>query len=110
MKLGENEEAIKLYHRMQDGALSPDKVTLSCILKACSGMGAVGQGRLIHLQVIESKLESDVVVGSALIEMYAKAGYIEEARRVFDKLPAHKHLCFQVGLGYSSSSIIPSLS
>lgn len=36
---------------------------------------------------MESELESDVVVGTALINLYGTCGSVQNARRMFDKLP-----------------------
>jgi pentatricopeptide repeat protein len=47
------------------------------------------EGRWVHEQTIESCLETDVVVGSSLIAMYAKCGSIEDALRVFYRMPTH---------------------
>lgn len=37
--------------------------------------------------VIKSEIEADVLVGNALIDMYAKCGSIETACKVFDEMP-----------------------
>jgi pentatricopeptide repeat protein len=44
-------------------------------------------GRCIHQQIIQSGLESDVSVANSLVDMYAKCGSIEDAWRVFNKMP-----------------------
>jgi len=46
------------------------------------------EGRFVHQQIIQSGLESDVYVGSSLVDMYAKCGSIEDAWRVFNKMPS----------------------
>jgi pentatricopeptide repeat protein len=38
--------------------------------------------------MIEIGLESDIFVGSSLADMYAKCGSIEDAWRVFHKMPS----------------------
>lgn len=85
-KLGEGKEIFKLFCKMQDDGLRPDKVTFLCILKASGSIGSLQQGRLIHNEVIEKALDADVVVGSTLVDMYSKCGSLEEARGVFDTL------------------------
>jgi hypothetical protein len=42
-------------------------------------MVVIEEGRCVHQQIIQSGLESDVIVGSSLVEMYAKCGSIEDA-------------------------------
>eukprot|EP00250_Pteridium_aquilinum_P021372 c25097_g7_i1 orf=34-960(+) len=85
-KLGEGHKAIELYCKMQAGALKPDKYLLSCILKLCSNMGAIDQGRLVHHQIVSNALLLDLFVDNALVFMYVKCGSIEEAQSVFDSL------------------------
>jgi pentatricopeptide repeat protein len=47
------------------------------------------EGRWVHEQTIESCLETDVFVGSSLIATYAKRDSIEDALRVFYRMPTH---------------------
>jgi pentatricopeptide repeat protein len=42
----------------------------------------------VHVQIVQSGLESEVFVGSSLVDMYAKCGSIEGAWRVFNKMPS----------------------
>lgn len=86
-QLGEGKRALELYHEMDLAGAKPDRVTVLCILRACSSIGDVERGRLIHNQIICSELEADVFVGNTLIDMYGKCGSMDEARKVFDELP-----------------------
>ncbi|XP_002988177.2 pentatricopeptide repeat-containing protein At3g26782, mitochondrial [Selaginella moellendorffii] len=76
-------DAIQLYQRMQ---LRPDKVTYVSLLSACSSAEDVGLGRVLHKQIVNDELEKNVIVGNALVSMYAKCGSHTEARAVFDKM------------------------
>jgi pentatricopeptide repeat protein len=55
---------------------------------------ALEEGRCAHEQIIQSGCESDAFVGSSLIDMYAKCGSMEEASRVFNKLPSRAVVCW----------------
>ncbi len=46
------------------------------VLNACA-LDALEQGRCGHKQITESAWESDVFVGSSLMDMYAKCGSME---------------------------------
>ncbi|KAJ7231026.1 hypothetical protein O6H91_Y458200 [Diphasiastrum complanatum] len=83
---GQGEEAINLFKKMQKTGIAPDKVMFVFVLKACASMSALAQGKQLHTQIIESGLELDVFVGSALVDMYAKCGSIEHARQVFNNM------------------------
>ncbi|MCO5611577.1 hypothetical protein L7F22_065830 [Adiantum nelumboides] len=83
----QEERALWLYSGMLDCNISPNNYVLSCILKACCAIGALFNGMLIHHQTIFCNIDSDVIVGSAMIDIYAKCGLLTEARIVFDRLP-----------------------
>ncbi|KAF8390823.1 hypothetical protein HHK36_023122 [Tetracentron sinense] len=83
---GPQQVALSLYYQMLDYGLQPDNFTFPFVLKACSTLSALQEGRDIHQHVIRSKWESDVFVGAALIDMYAKCGCVETSRQVFDKI------------------------
>jgi hypothetical protein len=44
------------------------------VLKACASVVALEEGRYVHHKIIQSVLESDVFVGTGLVDMYAKCG------------------------------------
>ncbi|CAK9861256.1 unnamed protein product, partial [Sphagnum jensenii] len=86
VKDGQPEKVIQLFRQMQLEGISPDKFTFVPVIKACAGLGALEDGRLLHKQLIQSGFESDVFVGSSLVDMYAKCGSIKDAWRVFNKM------------------------
>lgn len=83
---GPYEVAIELYYRLLELGLVPDNFTFPFVLKACSALSAIEEGRRIHEDVIRTKWETDVFVGAALIDMYAKCSDVESAKQVFEKI------------------------
>ncbi|KAJ7237495.1 hypothetical protein O6H91_Y445400 [Diphasiastrum complanatum] len=83
---GEVEEAINLFHQMQETGLAPDKVLFVPLLKACARLAALEQGRQLHSAIIERGFQSDVIVGNTLVNMYAKCECTEDARELFDNM------------------------
>ncbi|KAK9278725.1 hypothetical protein L1049_028301 [Liquidambar formosana] len=65
----------------------PDNFTLPCVIKACAGLLDYGLGQVIHGMAVKLGLISDVFVGNALIAMYGKCGFVEEAVKVFGNMP-----------------------
>ncbi|XP_071734982.1 putative pentatricopeptide repeat-containing protein At3g01580 [Rutidosis leptorrhynchoides] len=64
----------------------PDQATISIALNTCSGLRELRYGRMIHGFVKKNyDLDSDLFVGSALIDMYSKGGLIGEAVKVFEE-------------------------
>ncbi|KAJ7541471.1 hypothetical protein O6H91_10G061300 [Diphasiastrum complanatum] len=83
---GEGEEAINLFKQMQQKGIAPDKVVFLIVLKACVRIASLEQGKQLHSHIIKSGFESDVYVGCALVDMYAKCGDIEYAQQVFNHI------------------------
>ena len=67
--------------------MKPNSITLARIIVACVNLVALEQGLDIHEEVIKSGFQSDLFVANALVNLYAKCGRIEDAHRVFDKMP-----------------------
>ncbi len=87
VKCGQGQKALELFHQMQQAGVEPATLTFVGVLNACSSIVALEEGRCVHDQVIASGWESDVFVGSSLVDMYAKCGSLEDAQRVFSKMP-----------------------
>ncbi|KAH8932812.1 hypothetical protein BDL97_19G095000 [Sphagnum fallax] len=87
VKCGQGQKALELFQQMQHAGVQPDSVTFVGVLNACASVVALEQGRCVHQQILQSGLESDVFVGSSLVDMYAKCGSIEDAWSVFNKMP-----------------------
>eukprot|EP01018_Ginkgo_biloba_P031778 Gb_10324 [translate_table: standard] len=81
------EEALKLFREMQLTGVKPNPETFASVLPACANLGTVEHGEEIHEEIIRSGFQSNVFVGSALVDMYIKCKSIEKARKVFDKMP-----------------------
>ena len=81
------EEALLLFREMQLKGLKGDKVTMVSLLLACTHLGALELGKWLHACIEKEKIEVDVALGTALVDMYAKCGSIDIAMRVFQELP-----------------------
>ncbi|KAI5083801.1 hypothetical protein GOP47_0003544 [Adiantum capillus-veneris] len=85
---GSGQEALYHFKQMQLQNVHPDAVTFVCALKACATMFAEAEGEEIHTELErQGLLESNIIVGNALVDMYAKCGSLRRAKEVFDKLP-----------------------
>lgn len=77
------DEAISLFQEMQLRRVKPDKFIAVTLLTGCAQLGALEKGKWIHNYIDENKIMVDAVVGTALIEMYAKCGCIEKSLEIF---------------------------
>ncbi|KAH9297552.1 hypothetical protein KI387_029234 [Taxus chinensis] len=103
-KHGFPHEALTLFNQMNRTGVQPDQFTFASILPACAILGALEQGMYIHRSIIESGILSNVVVASALIDMYTKCGSVQKARELFDKMPQRNVISWNVMMvGYAHS-------
>lgn len=86
VKNGRYHEALKMFHDMLGSAfdLLPDTVTLLTALSATTQLGCIDEGTAIHHYIIEHGFVITGKLGSALVDMYAKCGSIEQAMLVFE--------------------------
>ncbi|KAL3843645.1 hypothetical protein ACJIZ3_001048 [Penstemon smallii] len=80
------DEAMALFRDMQMDRVNPDKYTLVALLTGCAQLGALEQGEWIHSYLEENGISIDAVVGTALIEMYAKCGCLDKSMKIFHHL------------------------
>ncbi|KAK6160120.1 hypothetical protein DH2020_003501 [Rehmannia glutinosa] len=83
---GNAKEALNILDDMIMEAIEMDSVTVATILSTCAQMNDILRGMVIHLFAIKHGLEFNVFVSNALINMYAKFGYLKCAQNVFDHM------------------------
>ncbi|KAJ7558187.1 hypothetical protein O6H91_04G027500 [Diphasiastrum complanatum] len=100
-KYGEGKKALALFRQMQKEEVKPDKVTYIGALSACTCVEMLEEGRYLHSNILQSGCKTDISLNNCLVDMYAKCGSIEDARRVFHGMPLHNLVCWNVMiLGY----------
>ncbi|CAN5956074.1 unnamed protein product [Sphagnum jensenii] len=99
VKCGQGQEALKLFQQMQQEGVQPNSVTFVVVLNACASMIALEEGRCVHQHIIRCGWDSDVFVGSSLVDMYAKCGSMEDAWSVFNKMPSRDVVTWTTILG-----------
>lgn len=77
-------EAYKHYLIMKEERVEANMYTLVSVLKSVGMLADCAVGREIHRSVSDLGLESDIHVGTALIDMYCKCNLSSEAASVFE--------------------------
>lgn len=72
-------------YQMQEASLRPDKVSLCTILPMFGQAAVLKPGQEAHAYVIRNGMELDLLIISALVDMYAKCGKLVLARCIFEK-------------------------
>ncbi|KAM5581081.1 pentatricopeptide repeat-containing protein [Rosa sericea] len=81
-------EAVSTFVDMLEEGFCPNEFCFASVIRACSNSEHVGIGKVVFGSVIKTGyLESDVCVGSSLIDMFAKGGGdLRDAYKVFEKM------------------------
>jgi pentatricopeptide repeat protein len=87
VQLGYGEAALKLFCQMLQARMKPNQITLTSVLRAYASLAALEQGKHFHAYISRTLFQSDVCVGNALVDMYAKCGCIKDAHKAFDQMP-----------------------
>ncbi|WCJ37383.1 Tetratricopeptide repeat (TPR)-like superfamily protein [Euphorbia peplus] len=80
-------KAMDLVWFMMQRGQQLDCFTFATVLSACASVATLERGMEVHACAVRGCLESDVVVGSALVDMYSKCGRIDYASRFFELMP-----------------------
>lgn len=77
-------ETLRLFYAM-NVAREPElsTVTLAIILPVCARYGGLNVGKSVHCYATKAGLDSDTLVGNAMMSMYAKLGFVMDAFAVF---------------------------
>ncbi|KAM5588986.1 pentatricopeptide repeat-containing protein [Rosa sericea] len=83
---GQGEHALRLFWKMLRGGFKPTHFTYSSVFTVCASAGSMEQGKWVHSHMIKSGVNLVAFVGNTLLDMYAKSGSIDDAKKVFDRL------------------------
>ncbi|KAH7299591.1 hypothetical protein KP509_24G019600 [Ceratopteris richardii] len=87
-QVGQGQAALNCFDQMQREGAFPNAITYSSVLKACGTIGAVDKGEQVHHEIVrQGLLKQNVVLGTALIDMYVKCGALAKAQEVLEQLP-----------------------
>jgi pentatricopeptide repeat protein len=68
-------------------------------MNACASVLALEEGWYVNQQIIQRGLKFEVLVGSSLVDMYAKSGSMEAAWRAFNKMPSRNVVSWNAIVG-----------
>ncbi|XP_058090881.1 pentatricopeptide repeat-containing protein At5g04780, mitochondrial-like [Magnolia sinica] len=81
---GDEQGALTLIKQMQNEGTPSSEFTLSSILCACAEKLAIGESKQLHAFALKTAFGSNVFVGTAVPDVYAKCNLIKDACKVFD--------------------------
>ncbi|XP_068646153.1 putative pentatricopeptide repeat-containing protein At3g25970 isoform X2 [Aristolochia californica] len=77
-------KSLKLLKSMKRSGILCDQYTFGSILKGVAYSNFSSIGRQLHSIIVKTGLNSNVFSSSALVDMYAKCGQVQDAGKVFE--------------------------
>lgn len=97
---------LELFSEMRNSGLKPNDFTYASVLSACTGSGALGQGRCAHSQTIRLGFDSYVHIVNALMSMYCKCGAVEDVLYMFENLDGKDNVSWNTMIaGYAQHGL-----
>ncbi|KAM6544850.1 hypothetical protein CsatB_025586 [Cannabis sativa] len=78
-------DALAAFYEMISSEVRSTMYSVSGALRSAAELAALEQCRMVHAHSMVTGLDTNAVVGSTLIDAYGKAGFVSDARRVFDE-------------------------
>ncbi|PNY04809.1 pentatricopeptide repeat-containing protein at3g58590-like protein [Trifolium pratense] len=105
VKSGRSQMALEMFLNMLNRGLVPSQATFVGVIESCIGLRNLVCGECVHAKVITSGFESDVIVGTALVNFYAKCEKLVSAHNCFDQIEEKNVVSWNaLILGYSNVS------
>ncbi|KAI0522438.1 hypothetical protein KFK09_004817 [Dendrobium nobile] len=86
MKANRFKEVLEIFREMQAVSVRPDEFTMVSVLTACANLGALVVGEWIRVYMERYKVNMDIFVNNAMIDLYCKCGCVENAFNIFEKM------------------------
>ncbi|CAN0870859.1 Pentatricopeptide repeat-containing protein At5g04780, mitochondrial [Linum grandiflorum] len=84
-RTGDEGNALLLFVQMRREGNNPmSEFTVSSVLCACASKSDVLASRQLHCFAVKASMDDNVFVGTALLDVYSKSGFVHDASRVFD--------------------------
>uniref|UniRef100_A0A0D9X1X2 Cytochrome P450 n=1 Tax=Leersia perrieri TaxID=77586 RepID=A0A0D9X1X2_9ORYZ len=104
--VGRLSDALEMFWEMvHDGSVAADGFTYPPVIKACAALGDVEQGRkvweIVEADIARGDARPNVFVQCALVNMFAKCGCLDEARRVFESMEVRDLVAWTAMIGGS---------
>ncbi|KAK8960562.1 Pentatricopeptide repeat-containing protein [Platanthera guangdongensis] len=86
-RIGDCSNACSVFGFMKSSGLEPDEFTITSLLSLCAESNNLEKGRILHHYVVANRMDNDLIVGNALLDMYGKCGEPALAQMCFDRMP-----------------------
>ncbi|KAK4277444.1 hypothetical protein QN277_015444 [Acacia crassicarpa] len=80
-------EGLELFKDMQREGIGMSQSTYASIFRACAELSAFRVGSQLHAHALKANFEYDIIVGTAILDMYAKCQSMTDSKKLFSLLP-----------------------
>ncbi|TXG46349.1 hypothetical protein EZV62_002877 [Acer yangbiense] len=80
------DKALELFKEMEAENVKPNAVTKVGVLSACTKMKDLEFGRWVRSYIEQKGIKMDLTLSNAMLDMYAKCGSVEDAKKLFDEM------------------------
>lgn len=86
--------ALKLFREMVKTRVVGNEKTLVSVLSACSKSNRLKEGRSVHGFLIKNGLKPNIIIDTALVNLYSNCQKVGLAHRMFDKIENRNVVCW----------------
>ncbi|TYJ46427.1 hypothetical protein E1A91_A02G120500v1 [Gossypium mustelinum] len=83
---GFGEKALFLFSKLNKEGLVPNEISFASVLGSCGVVLELSLSRQVHAMIVKYGHYKNVILGSSLVDVYGKCGFISDARRMFDEI------------------------
>ncbi|XP_038997596.1 pentatricopeptide repeat-containing protein At3g51320-like [Hibiscus syriacus] len=94
LKAGNPGCSLKLFRQMVGTGFMGNEKTVASVLSACSKSARLKEGRSVHGFLIKNGMKSNVIIDTALVNLYCNCQKVGLARRMFDKITNRNRVCW----------------
>ncbi|KAK9080269.1 hypothetical protein SSX86_001945 [Deinandra increscens subsp. villosa] len=82
-------EALALFEQMKVFGVNPNEVTALILVSACSYLGSRKHAAKIHDVIVQNKIDINITLRNAIMDMYAKCADLDTALGMFKEVPVN---------------------
>ncbi|CAN6342234.1 unnamed protein product [Urochloa humidicola] len=90
----QGEEAVKLFSQLRASGVTPNEFTFVALVTVASNLASMFHGQQFHGHIIKVGADSNPHVTNALVDMYAKCGFIKEGWLLFESTCGKDVVCW----------------
>jgi pentatricopeptide repeat protein len=88
------DKAVEMFEILWAEGVVANEVVMVGVMSSCAHLGALAIGEKAHEYVKRNNLALNVILGTAIVDMYARCGNVEKAIRVFEEIKEKDVLCW----------------